>query len=97
MPAGWHVYLIECEDGSLYTGIAVDVARRYAQHSSGKGARYTRAHPPKRLAAIIPFESRSAACVAEYRIKQLDKAAKHQLCGQYPVTTEDRCGCESDD
>ena len=47
--AAWHVYLIECRDGSLYTGVAVDVSRRYAQHAAGKGARYTRSHPPLRL------------------------------------------------
>ena len=38
----WYVYLIECRDGSLYTGIATDVDRRYAEHVAGKGARYTR-------------------------------------------------------
>ena len=47
----WFVYLIECSDGSLYTGIAVDVDARYAAQARGKGARYTRAHPPARLLA----------------------------------------------
>ena len=42
----WYVYLIECRDGSVYTGIATDVARRFSEHAAGKGARYTRAHPP---------------------------------------------------
>ena len=42
----WFLYLIECLDGSIYTGIAIDVAARYIEHASGKGARYTRAHPP---------------------------------------------------
>ena len=45
----WFLYLIECRDGSVYTGITVDVAARYAAHISGKGARYTRSHPPLRL------------------------------------------------
>ena len=45
----WYVYLLECHDGSVYTGIATDVDRRYAEHAAGKGARYTRAHPPLRL------------------------------------------------
>ena len=45
----WYLYLIECADGSIYTGITVDVAGRYAAHRNGTGARYTRSHPPLRL------------------------------------------------
>ncbi len=72
----WFLYLIECRDGSLYTGITVDVAARYAAHESGKGARYTRAHPPLRLLVSIPYPDRSSASKAEYRIKQLTPAQK---------------------
>ena len=75
----WFVYLIECEDGSLYTGVAVDVQKRYAQHASGKGARYTRSHPPRRLLAQVPHADRSSALKAEYAIKQLPAAAKWAL------------------
>lgn len=75
----WFVYLIECEDGSLYTGVAVDVQKRYAQHASGKGARYTRSHPPRRLLAHFPHPDRSSALKAEYAIKQLPAAAKRAL------------------
>ena len=57
----WFVYLIECTDGSIYTGIAVDVYARYAVHRSGKGARYTRSHPPQRLLAAIACADRSVA------------------------------------
>ena len=57
----WFVYLLECRDGSLYTGIAVDVERRYAEHAAGKGARYTRSHPPLRLLAHFPYADRAAA------------------------------------
>ena len=46
---GWFVYLVECVDGSLYAGIATDVARRYGEHAAGHGARYTRSHPPRAL------------------------------------------------
>ena len=76
----WFVYLIECVDGSLYTGIAVDVDARYAAHARGKGARYTRAHPPARLLARFEYPDRSAALKAEYAIKQLSPAAKRALC-----------------
>ena len=75
----WFVYLIECRDGSIYTGIAIDVAARYAAHCSGKGARYTRAHPPLRLLASVDYPDRSSALKAEYRIKQLTAAEKHRL------------------
>jgi putative endonuclease len=76
----WYVYLIECRDGSVYTGIATDVDRRYAEHVAGKGARYTRSHPPLRLLAHFPHPDRAAASRAEYAIKQLTSARKRALC-----------------
>jgi len=75
----WYVYLIECRDGSIYTGIALDVAARYAAHVSGKGARYTRSHPPQRLLAAIEYADRSAASKAEYQIKRLSPGDKREL------------------
>lgn len=75
----WHVYLIECEDGSIYTGITVDVAKRYAAHCAGKGAKYTRARKPQRLLASFPLADRSLAARAEYAIKQLAAADKRCL------------------
>ena len=77
--ASWFLYLIECLDGSIYTGIAIDVAARYSEHASGKGARYTRAHPPARLLASIEYPDRSSAAKAEYRIKQLKAAGKRKF------------------
>jgi len=75
----WFVYLIECRDGSIYTGIAIDVEARYAAHKSGKGARYTRSHPPRRLLAAIEYADRSAASKAEYQIKRLTPPEKRKL------------------
>jgi putative endonuclease len=75
----WFVYLIECKDGSIYTGIAVDVDARYAMHTSGKGARYTRSHPPRRLLAAIEYPDRSAASRAEYQIKHLSPREKREF------------------
>ena len=75
----WFVYLIECRDGSIYTGIATDVDRRYAEHVAGKGARYTRARPPLRLLACFEHPDRAAASRAEYAIKQLTPARKRAL------------------
>lgn len=80
----WFLYLIECRDGSLYTGIAVDVARRYQAHVAGKGARYTRSHPPRRLAAVLPCTDHGAALRAEHLAKRLSPAAKRELCRRHP-------------
>ena len=74
----WYLYLIECADGSIYTGIAVDVAARYAAHCKGTGARYTRSHPPVRLLGYEAHADRSAASKAEYRIKRLSAAGKRR-------------------
>ena len=79
-PAGqWHLYVLECRDGALYTGISNDVARRYAAHLAGKGARYTRLNPPQRIALVYPFADKSQALKAEYAFKRLSAAAKRQL------------------
>ncbi|MDA8382183.1 MAG: GIY-YIG nuclease family protein [Betaproteobacteria bacterium] len=85
-PRPWWLYLIECADGTLYAGIAVDVAARYARHAEGKGARYTRAHPPVRVAAMWAYPDRSAASKAEYRLKRLTAAQKRRIiAGEAPV------------
>ena len=76
----WYVYLLECRDGSVYTGIATDVQRRYAEHAAGKGARYTRAHPPLRVLASFQHPDRASASRAEYAIKQLSPLRKRALC-----------------
>lgn len=72
----WFLYLIECDDGSIYTGITIDVAARYAAHAAGTGARYTRMHPPRRLLASVEFIDRSTASKAEYEVKQMTVSQK---------------------
>ncbi len=84
----WFLYLIECADGSIYTGITTDVAARYAAHAEGKGARYTRAHPPARLLGWEAHPDRSAASKAEYRIKRLTAAAKRAYAAALPATRD---------
>lgn len=78
--ASWYVYLIECRGGRIYTGIATDVERRYAQHLAGKGARFTRAWPPERLLARFEYPDRGSASRAEHAIKQLSAERKRALC-----------------
>ncbi len=75
----WFLYLIECVDGSIYTGITVNVAARYTAHVKGKGARYTRSHPPLRLISVIEYPDRSTALKAEHSIKQLSARQKRAL------------------
>lgn len=81
----WFVYLLECVDGSVYTGIATDVGRRYAEHAAGKGARYTRSHPPLRLLGSFEHADRSSASRAEHAIKQLTPARKRAICEARPT------------
>jgi len=57
----WHVYMVQCIDGSLYTGIATDVNRRVAEHNAGQGARYTRGRGPVTLVYSEAVEGRPAA------------------------------------
>lgn len=79
----WYLYVLECRGGSLYTGIAVDVEKRFALHCAGKGARYTRAHPPLRIVAVQQFPDRGAASRAEYALKQLGVAQKQAFCREH--------------
>jgi putative endonuclease len=72
----WYLYLIECRDGSLYAGITNNLSARYQAHLEGRGARYTRSHPPLRLLGARPYQGRAAASRAEWEIKQLPKHKK---------------------
>lgn len=72
----WFLYMIECDDESIYTGIAVDVTRRFHAHVSGKGAKYTKAHKPRELLLAIRYPNRSIASKAEYEFKQLSAKQK---------------------
>jgi putative endonuclease len=73
------VYIILCIDGTFYTGYTKNVEKRSKQHSIGKGARYTKAHPPKEVVYIKKFESRSEAMRHEHTIKKLSHKKKHEL------------------
>lgn len=78
----WQVYMLECVDGSLYTGIARDVGARLAAHNDGRGARYTRSRLPVRLVHVEPAADRGAALRREYAIKQLATTEKRALAGR---------------
>ena len=75
----WYIYILECSDGTLYTGITTDVNRRLLEHNSGKGAKYTRTRTPVVLRALFEAKNRSEASKEEYRIKKLNKTEKLKL------------------
>lgn len=75
----WVVYILECGDGTLYTGITNNFEKRLAAHAAGKGAKYTRGRYPLKLAHIEKFKDRSKASKREAEIKSLDRAGKKLL------------------
>lgn len=74
-----YMYVLECGDGSLYTGYATDVASRLAAHQAGRGAKYTKSHAPVRLRAQARFYSKQRAMSAEALFKQLPRERKDML------------------
>lgn len=75
----WFVYVVRCNDGTLYTGIARDVKARIAMHEAGRGARYTRGRGPLTLCAKKRCSSKSEALKLELAIKRLSRDEKQQL------------------
>ncbi|MCU4753987.1 GIY-YIG nuclease family protein [Halobacteria archaeon AArc-curdl1] len=75
------VYVLECADGSLYTGYTTDLERRVDEHNRGVGAKYTRGRTPVEVVYSERYESKSAAMSREYAIKQLTRAQKERLVG----------------
>lgn len=80
----WTVYVVECRDGSLYTGVTTDLARRLAAHRAGKGGAYTRSRLPVRLVYTERRRGRGAALSREAAIKRLPRAAKLALVAGHP-------------
>ena len=72
----YQLYLLECQDGTLYTGVALDVEKRFVEHLLGLGAAYTRSHSPRRIVACREYPTKGAALRAEYELKQRPKARK---------------------
>jgi len=75
----WHVYMIHCSDGSLYTGITTDVQRRYKQHAMQQGAKYFRGRKPKQLVYHENGHDRSSASKREFAVKKLLRTEKIKL------------------
>ncbi|MEK7144653.1 MAG: GIY-YIG nuclease family protein [Patescibacteria group bacterium] len=73
------VYLLECEDGSLYTGITTDVERRFAEHKKGIGSHFTKAKKAKRIVYTEQHTNRSSALKREAEIKKWPRSKKLRL------------------
>lgn len=79
MSDGWKVYILRCGDGSLYTGIALDVQHRFSMHSAGKGAKYTRGRGPLELVYTEECGTHTDALRRELAIKALPREEKLKL------------------
>lgn len=77
----YYIYILRCEDKSLYTGITTDIERRFQEHEqkTKKGAKYTHIHSPVQIEAIWTCENRSQASKLEHRIKRLSKIQKEKM------------------
>jgi putative endonuclease len=72
----WFCYILECSDGTLYTGITTDIEKRISTHNKGKGAKYTKARLPVVLKWVTKCENKSEASKLEWKIKQLPRSKK---------------------
>ena len=75
-PKFWYVYMIRCEDNSIYTGITTDLNRRYNEHEKGVGAKYTKQRKPVQIEKFFWVKNRSEASRLEWFIKKLSKKEK---------------------
>lgn len=87
----WFVYIARCNDGSLYTGVARDVALRILLHNAGRGARYTRGRGPLELCAHRRCGSKGDALRLEWAVKQLQRPEKERLLGARRLAAFARC------
>lgn len=84
----WWVYILQCGDGTLYTGIALDLEARLAQHRAGAGARYTRGRGPLEVVYREPAPDRAAASRREAAIKRCSRRAKLELIAHFMGSPE---------
>ncbi len=77
--AGWQLYIVECSDGTFYTGITNNLKRRLQLHNAGRAARYTRGRGPVELRYLEICTSRAKALRREWAVKRLTRAQKQAL------------------
>lgn len=79
----WFVYIVECCDGTLYTGVTTDIAWRLAAHNTGNGAKYTKSRRPVKLVYRERVKNQSEACKRECQIKKFSRAKKLKFIGDW--------------
>jgi len=84
----WYLYIVECRDGTFYTGITTDIKKRIDAHNSGHGAKYTRGRGPVKLMHLRRYVDRSAASKAEYKIKKLKRGKKIRIINEFALPGE---------
>ena len=84
----WYLYIVECRDGTFYTGITTDIKKRIDAHNSGRGAKYTRGRGPVKLMHLRRYMDRSAASKAEYKIKKLKRGKKIRIINEFALPGE---------
>lgn len=84
----FYCYILECADGSYYTGWTTDPERRLRQHNAGRGARYTKARRPVQMVYVEVQPDRSTAQKREIKIKKLSRAQKEELLKNHTVIGE---------
>lgn len=80
----WFVYILECKDGTLYTGIAKDLEKRFHAHNQGKGAKYTRTRLPVILKYQEICKNRTQALIRECEVKTYSRPKKEALIAAHP-------------
>ena len=85
-----YTYIVQCSDGTLYTGWTNDLNKRIKAHNNGKGAKYTKARRPVELAYYEEFETKEQAMKREYAIKQLGRKEKQKLIAGKEVKLSDK-------
>ena len=89
MEKRWVVYMLECKDGSLYTGITDNLPKRLQAHRKGRGAKYTKGRAPLTLRYLEDCEDHSQALRREIAIKELTRQEKLILCETQPKSLEE--------
>lgn len=79
----WYVYILQCKNNRLYTGISTNPQKRFEQHLRGKGAKFTRSNIPQTLLGYTACPDRSSASKLEYQIKQLSVSKKLALVNEW--------------
>ena len=92
MEQGNFTYMLECSDGSLYTGWTNDLERRVKAHNAGRGAKYTKSRRPVKLVYFESFSTKQEAMRREWEIKQLKRQEKEKMIAGFQQKEDEKTG-----